>query len=157
MKKATVTALLLNLCACGSPSGDPLYPSPSGTVTLGATAAPATSKCLNLELFDGPQGAVNPTDFGSDDTHFGQRLPLEGVAFPFAYHLTGEIGTSRSLDLRLLAWLSTDCSASARPKSGEAYGVVDFKAPLCSLCSPQAPCGCGTIQGVDVSIDQTVP
>ena len=150
MRLVLLAAAVLALTAC-----DPIEPTATGHVSLGATVGTAGLATLEMRMFADTAGlgtiapssvpAVSRYEYSSSDA-------LGTLGFPHEYGLGGGIGESPYKHWLVVAWLANSAGEMA-PSSGEWYGERAVSFSRCMHTREY----CGERDGQDFAIDQQAP
>jgi hypothetical protein len=78
-------------------------------------------------------------------------VPLEGLSFPYAYHLERDVGPAAERQWRVVGWIARTAGSDA-PVAGEWWGTTRYEARRCGNRSDY----CLVKPDVDILIDALV-
>lgn len=142
--------LLVVLLVAASLLGcDPALPTASGTITLNANVDPSEFASLQIVYME---KRLYESD-GSEDAlplEASLIVPLDEIAFPYDYQLSGGVGVAEERAHVLVAWLAHEDGAL---KSDSPQALVEVHARDCgAVCGIGRDCYCGNTSGVNVEI-----
>ena len=144
--------LLLTVLAAAC---DPIEPSATGEITLGAGVAERGYSELEIRMFPDPGPRYDPTAPVPTLELREARASLADISFPYDYWIGAGAGTNPDPAWRVVAWLTTAPRAAAEgPVSGDTWGTRTFTIPECGLGFEGY---CGNADGMDFTIDQLLP